>query len=622
MKSIIIKTMILNNIFGITATYDMEPGRNVFSGKNGVGKTRLANAEQWVLWGKNLEQNTKSEVRTLENGEIQLDSEHSCFLEYIIETDNKKELSVDTIKIGRLTKVKWTKPRGQVEQVRSGNEIIYFKDGLTVDKAEKITAKQFSDYILEKFGPDYQKVSILNYVSSMPWKDRRDLLTGLAPVDKQKVIESIPGFAEALAGKEPDERKEVAEKRLNTKDIGIKPKLAKNLSALEERKKDLEKIGSLSPSEAATKVVDVECEIGNCHTHISLLESGDNSGNLEKIKALNKKLAEIQNDFENRKQAAINAENDRLRNIKGIENELKNLNVDLQDHQELRQKLVADFQSEKAKTADAITEICESCGQVLPADVLNKLKENFNRDRSERMTQSKARWKDVMVEIERIERLIAENEGRLVGLKNTVYSYPSDKTEIEKIKKQIQELQPKESTDNPELERLKTTLIALNVKLKNAQEQQAAVNASEESKNRLKELEAERKKLSAENDKIQNFLAMYDEFIKSYADSVQGPVNELFKTARFRMFETLESGVKIPACVVCNEEWKPYDSMLSTGEKVGVDIDIKRVLEEKLDISAPSWIDERQSYTGQIDLKGQYFELITKENVEQLTKEV
>jgi hypothetical protein len=618
LKSIIIKTMILNNIFGITAKYDMQPGRNVFSGENGVGKTRLANAEQWVLWGKNLEQNTKSEARTLENGEIQLDSEHSCFIEYLVNSS--------PIQIGRLTKVKWTKPRGQVEQVRSGNEIIYFKDGMTVDSAEKITAKQFSDYILEKFGPDYQKVSILNYVSSMPWKERRDLLTELAPVDKQKVIDSIPGFAEALAGKEPDERKEAAEKRLNTKDIGIKPKLAVNKSAIEERKLIIGKILDVTSEQAQREVDTAQAYVYECQENIEKLKQGDNSGNLEKIKALNKKLAEIQNDFENRKQAAINAENDRLRNIKGIENELKNLNIDLQDHQEKRQKLVAEFQSEKAKTADAIAEICESCGQVLPADVLNKLKENFNRDRSERMTQSKARWKDVMAEIERIESLIIDQQNRLKDLIENQPFNPilhQDKPESwHYLKEQISRLQPKESTDNPELERLKTTLVALNVKLKNAQEQQAAVNASEESKNRLKELEAERKKLSAENDKIQNFLTMYDQYIKAYADSVQGPVNELFRTARFRMFETLESGVKVPACVVCNEEWKPYDSILSTGEKVGVDIDIKRVLEEKLDICAPSWIDERQSYTGQIDLKGQYFELITRENVNELSKEV
>ncbi len=619
MKTITLKKMVLDNIFGITDSYDTNPGRNVLSGPNGAGKTRRADAEQFVLWGKNLEQNTKSEVKSLVNGEIQLDSEHSAFLEY--------DINGEKLQIGRLIKVKWTQPRKAVEKVRSGNDIIYFKDGMDKESAESITAKQFSDLILEKFGPDYQKVSIINFVSSMPWKERRDLLTGLAPVDKEKIIDSIAGFREQLDGKTPEKRKERAEKRLTDKNNGIKVKLASNESAIEERKKDLEKRPGLSKESAQKQVDEAEQQINNCKIEIEKLKRGD-SGQVEKIKALNQELTKLTAEFENKKQAARNLEQARQRNIKGIENELQNLNEDLKDHQELIETLKKEFsQIAAAKkairetTAETLSDICEHCGQTLPGEVFNKLKENFMSDRArklqveqEKLDQNNARGMDCKKEIERILNLIADSTNRLNDLKDQKtdpiinQEYPEG---WHYLKEQISRLSfPVEN--NPELQRLESTLQALNVKLKNAQEQQAAVNAADDSKKRLEDLEAERKKLSAENDKIKNFLDLYDQYIEAYANAVQDPVNSMFKTARFRMFDTSEKGVNSPACIVCNEEWKEYDSMLSTGEKVGVDLDIVRVMQEKFGIKAPVWIDERQSYTGKIELDCQYFELISK----------
>ena len=91
-------------------------------GANRTGKTTIADAVQWVLFGKNSEGDTTFEIKTRdENGVVIPEIDHEVTL--TLTADGRE------IELKRCWAEKWSKPKKQDEKVLTGHSASYFIDG-------------------------------------------------------------------------------------------------------------------------------------------------------------------------------------------------------------------------------------------------------------------------------------------------------------------------------------------------------------------------------------------------------------------------------------------------------------------------------------------------------------
>ena len=156
MKTIILKSLTLVNFRDVTGSFDLQLGRNVFSGPNGSGKTTLFDAVEFNRTGKDSQGKTDFAVKTIVGGSPVAKGEHNVTAVY--DVDGK------TLELSRTFFEKWSKKRGDAEATKDGNQTRYAVDGIETTKTK------YNAAIDQAFGPDYALCSDLSAVTGMAWK--------------------------------------------------------------------------------------------------------------------------------------------------------------------------------------------------------------------------------------------------------------------------------------------------------------------------------------------------------------------------------------------------------------------------------------------------------------------
>lgn len=121
-KVITIKSITLNNFKGIKSLHvDFDNQTDIY-GANGTGKTTIADAFTWLLFGKDSHDRKDFEVKTLDVfGKVIPKVEHEVSATLLIDGE------VVTIK--RILKENWVKKRGSLESEFAGNVTdLYWND--------------------------------------------------------------------------------------------------------------------------------------------------------------------------------------------------------------------------------------------------------------------------------------------------------------------------------------------------------------------------------------------------------------------------------------------------------------------------------------------------------------
>ena len=627
---------VLENFRDISETFEFGPGRNVFSGPNGCGKTTLVDAPVWCLTGKDSQGSAAFEIKTIRDGKRLEKTDHSVYCTY--------EVDGTVIEFGRVYRDKYVKKRG-ADKVKEGNETDYFVDGL------KISKTKFNAKITETFRPHFWACSDIRHVAEMHWKERRALIMPMvSQIDKDAIIESIEGLKDFLVikdadGKETgsrsideathyaDQRKAVANKKLS--DLTAK---------IEERGEDT-KESSLSLKDAKKAVTFAGAEVDKAQAAIDQFKSGDKTGRIEALRELNDQLIKAESDFNEKKSAAMKLQNDRLIEIKQIDRQLENHREDLQDHRDEKKNLAGKWKLKESErlqvfksTAAAhpcvyYSESCPYHGQPVADDIKKEMEESFNLDKSKKLEVIVAeqqefidRAKEIKVEISRIEKIISDFEAKKKELES-VEPDPILSTEFSAIhgdiETKISHVKAKINSEKQEPpQELIKALAEAKAKQTEAQLAEATAKANQGSETRIEDLKAEKQTFAEELDKIEKFQSLYQEFNRKMAEAVEKPLNELFAPVNFRMFKTLENGNIDEVCDVMDESGRPYNGALSNGERIQAGIAIVRVLQEFYNVDAPVFADNAEALTSPIALDCQVIELRASDEFEELTKEV
>src|SRR5690606_25909245 len=152
---------------------------------NGLGKSTIADAFFWCLWGKDAQDRKDHEIKNSVNTELN-------------RQDHEVELTFDLdgrhIPVKRVYAEKWTKRRGSNDQELTGHETTLFFDDVPVNLGE--FNKRVSALLDESI---FKVITNPLYFNSLHWKDRRKALIDMAgEINNEDVAKGNPANKELL----------------------------------------------------------------------------------------------------------------------------------------------------------------------------------------------------------------------------------------------------------------------------------------------------------------------------------------------------------------------------------------------------------------------------------------
>ena len=214
-RQVTLKRLTLVNFKGLrNVAVEFGDGVTTISGRNGTGKTTIADSFAWLLWGKDSEGNSDSKFGIKTNdaeGNFIPDLEHEVTgLFDVVDTETGEASSVE---LRRVYVEEWKTPKGSTERTLSGHHTDYFFNGAPLKKAEydaKVAAIIPEDL--------FKVITDPYYFLTLHWKAQREyLLTMAGKINDADVAATREEFAALLhrvTGKTMEEyKKEISVRR-------------------------------------------------------------------------------------------------------------------------------------------------------------------------------------------------------------------------------------------------------------------------------------------------------------------------------------------------------------------------------------------------------------------------
>lgn len=244
-KKLKIKSLTLVNFKGMrNVTVDFGDGVTAISGRNGTGKTTIADGFAWLLWGKDSEGNsdTKFGIKTNdENGNYIPDLEHEVSGSFdAIDTETGE---VTAVELRRVYVEEWQTPKGSTERILKGHHTDYFYNGVPLKTKSEYDAK-VAALIPEDL---FKVITDPYYFLTLHWKAQREYLLRMAgTISDSDIAANRAEFAELLrrvTGKSMEEyKKEIAARRA---------KIEAQLEKIPTRKDEVTRNTPVAPDYAA-----------------------------------------------------------------------------------------------------------------------------------------------------------------------------------------------------------------------------------------------------------------------------------------------------------------------------------------------------------------------------------
>lgn len=632
----------LTNFKGIrNLSIDFGDNTSIY-GANATGKSTIADAWFWLLFGKNTSDQSNFEIKTLD--------EHNQVIPRI-DHEVTGAITIDGVPttIRRVFKEKWVKKQGGTEQVFSGHETLFFINDVP---------KQLNEYqaFINSNIPEstFKLLTLPGYFNSLKKEERRSMLTGIAvvPTDDELAGTDLANVLRIMR----DERKSLSDlkKQYAAQKAGLKAELALIPARLDEVERAIVQATSdddLSLTEKAIK--DLKEKITVCDSQIEDKSKGVQEqikirSNVIRIKGeLNERLTNM--GIEARKkfseQAGSNSNTVSLikQNIRFKENRI----VDY-DGEIVRIKgLIEYLTTENGKLRDQVTNVnkevfdgssvtttCPTCKQSLPEGDINsqveKMSARFNQDKANRIAEINRKGlankqtidnhqkaiDNLVKQIEGLQAEIAQLQVQLTEIESTpvatktVEQFLAENTEYEKTKQELADLVLPEvaEVDTTELKSKKAQLQSELESEQNALQRILSSKATIESQTQRKQqlLESE-SKLSQELSLMEGFEFQITEFTNRKMKAVETSVNKMFPTVRFKMFEVQVNGGIAETCETLING-VPYSDCNNAG-RINAGLEIISVFSQILDKYVPVWADNAESCNSHYAINSQMIRL-------------
>ena len=584
------------------------------SGDNGTGKSTLFDAFTWLLFGKDSHEAKDFNIKTLDQA-----GNATPMLEHAVEG----LLSADGVKstLKRVYQEKWQRRRGCEQSELTGHETLYYWNGVPLQAGEYKT--KIEALVNEGL---FKLLTSTLYFNSMKWNDRRQvliLIAGeipdsevMAAMNKQQVakITAILNSGKPLA----DFRKELAMR---------KKKLSDDLRTIPSRVDEV--------TRAIPQATDFEAVKANISKASAILTEIENTINdqVSAYKSQGEAVQAIQNEIFKlkHKQQAIAFEEEAkaqriynehallISNIKNRHTECLRLSEAARDA--LPKLIQTKTEAEKSIyqlrlqwadnnaiefVFDEEDSICPTCKQPIDVDK-SELQARFEEQKASELSEISDEGKRQALLLSQTSKIIDQTNNEISNLAREASDLeaklksamsaeldsviPADsktlQDEIQKLELQILE------SPKLDIESLKQQKADVSDEINRLQAILGTGEVINRGKARINYLLSEEKTLSQHISDLEQQEFAMDAYTRSRMDMVEARVNGKFSLVKFRMFNTLINGGIEEACD-CMVHGVPYADVNSAG-KIQAGIDIINTLSKHYGITAPIWIDNRES---------------------------
>ena len=635
MKEIKIKSLGLEN-FKCHRRLNIDfNGDNVsIYGDNATGKTTIYDALMWVLFSKDSHGNGEKnfEVKPLnEYGEV---ADHNAL------TSVTAVLLVDGVEVElkRTLREIWSTKRGHAEATYDGNTSEYFINGVPVKRFA------FVDAVEDMVSEDTFRMltSISHFADGISWQDRRAVLFDCAgTLDDATIMATDERFvplatAMGVLSLADYKRKLQAEKKTYAQDKVEIP------ARISECEKTIEDVEALDFSAYRAEMTALTGKKDRIEADIIALQhntaADEKRLQIKEAQLERKQIEESNRLFRNSQTSGTTDISALRRELDRYQREKKTKEVSLST----RKKALADLDKRIdehrdrwiAVNAETFTgDICQSCGQTLPAERVQAARDIFAAKKRERLNDIenaanalKKTRKDTEASISTLEDEVAltqtcieakeaeiakAEESRVdpVDMEGYAEAVKVADDKIAALNVELTDLLMDTADSRSELER---QLVAVKREINTCAEMIGKESLLTYSRERVEKLR-ETARISAEAlDRIEGMLILIDDFTRYKTGFVEDSINSLFRIARFRLFrEQANGGIEDRCDVVL--DGVPYIG-LNNGAKINVGIDIINTLSRVYGVRVPLFIDNAESVTHLEQSDSQIIRLVVSEN--------
>lgn len=650
------KKIRIRNFRGLVSFDANLEGRSVrISGANGLGKSSVADAITWVLFGKDSRRRTAFPIDPVDDaGRIIHNLDVSVELEMLIDGQPTT--------LRRRRQEKWVQKRGMTTEQLDGHQTTCYIDG------RPLPSSDFSSHVDTIVKEElFRALTTPDYFPSLPMDQQYRLLVKIvgtrtlaeiAAKDEEalKVVDelgqrSLDQYRQGLTYDLQRTRKELELIPVRLSEVQgfieqVKAKGADGKTAQRHAKGIEEKLRQVTQEiDSMAGVVRAEnARYNDQRAYIQQLRQ-QRAAIEDRVEKQNRETRTLHQSLVCKAKEELEATEERhtaAQTMLGLhERRLKDLEQQLTDFRSRWEEVERQSFSWNAEEA-----VCPTCGQPLPQDqaeqkrVETEMRFNERKMRQQdaldeegkKLAASKQRLQDLSAaarqEMYEAERLTPEARERLSKaeaepIEQADYHDASDWQRLTaEIDQRVKELeQTTQAQEPPQLAALRTEEQAYRKELRLLEQTIDRSKQIDEYVRREKELQKQRTTLSGDIARMQTRLEAAERLQLMEANDLQKRVNDLFPSVRFRLSRELLNGREVGHCEL-SVDGVPY-SGLSTSERINAGLELINALARHYNIVAPIVIDNAEAVNKVASTLGQQILLevspAKKLNVEQIT---
>lgn len=632
MKTIKLKRLEINDFRAKSIAIDFKESTSI-SGENGVGKSTIMKAWNWLLSGYTDSYSPMNSALFDDSKELTPDTP-TARVKAVVDIDDMEYT------IERTATAKFIRKRGTTEYVKDTSDQYNFY----IDNIE-VKSNDFKQWIENNICQSDMVQYLLDgtFLTSMIEDDKKKA---------RKVLEMIVGeireddFRGDYSILKEDMRKytiEQIEERTKKEMIPIKDRMTKIPALIDTHSATIAEYSSKDFDGIMKEIEKRKKEIGDIDNKI--LGNGDAIKPIlgernHLLDLINQKSAELNSERAKFNKAIFDAEAE-LKKELGAAKEANNASISSYEYAKnvIEQKRVmAKYVKESIVAVEGaynlakkdLSEIkarvftddkCAYCGQELPEDMLNEAKEKFNARKKADIDSCVERGKSVARNKEELESKLAsinkeiadllptlENEpvlideaeiaGRYNALKeeNKGKRFEDTETysrlvgEIEEFKRSMPEIP---ENDNAALTEAKKVLMGT---IDNLNREYGIRYKIAELRGKIQELKDEERELGSDLAVLEGKLAKCAEYKQEKADIISYRINGKLKESTIDMWSRQKDGNLVPDVVLKGKNGVRFSS-LNFSDRIRTCIDIQKMFMEHFDVSLPVWVDESSCFS-------------------------
>lgn len=627
-------------------------------GDNATGKTTVFNALTWLLFDK-ASTGAKGYTPKTKGPEGDLH-----YLDHAAEATFKlAEGRIITLR--KVYHEVYKKKRGSSTEEFDGHTTDYFIDGVPSNE------KEYTATMITLCGGSTEKMKMLtmpNYFpEEMKWEDRRKILLEICgDVTDEDVITSTTELKELpkflLMPGTTDQHYTVDEykKIAGAKKTEINKQIQDIPGRIDEAQRAMPDIKELDIKAIEAKIKKLNAQKGEIETEKAQALSGDATTMAirNQISEANTKLAEARAAYATKNSGLNEGTYTAIANLKkeqiAIKNSLQDAKTDLERTQRTvdrlnsnRESLLTDYMAIQKETWDEGKETCPTCHRELPEEEVQKLREAFNLQKSNRLEKINQRGqkessKEMIAEqlnkieefkkrIKRDEPIVEDYDQQIATLQNQLQTpAPFESTEeYAKLTAQIAAYRDEANSTSNKTETIaasfteKIQALYEEIRAQEALKTNITIAASQEE--RIKELKAREEELSQQYETLEQGIYLCEVFIKTKVNLLTDRINSKFHNVRFRLFiEQQNGGVKEDCEVMIPADggrMVPF-TFANNAARINAGLEIIDALSIHWNLAMPVFIDNAEGVQKIIDMNTQTIQLIVPPAWSKLSKEI